>query len=192
AVGAALAGEAAGSLDDLVVVEPLVGRALAVGGEGQRADARAARQPSFDDHRQVDAFVPVGNLALVEAADRLGARGRAQPVGDPDAAAAPVEAQHQAGLGGRAAIARRADAERPVVAVHARDLGVLVVDLGVPDERAVAEDPVGDDGRGLHAHHARKDTVGNRERPDGAAARRQLAALWRLFGALWRLPGGAS
>ena len=62
-------------------------------------------------------------------------------VGHAPARAAAAQAHHEAGLALRAAVARRQDAERTVVAVRATERFLRVVEAGRPHQRAVAEDP---------------------------------------------------
>src|SRR5690606_36690285 len=73
AVGAALAGAAAQPFEDLVVVEPLVRRAVAVGREGQRVYARVSGQARLDHYWQLHAIVPVGDLVRVQVVNFVGA-----------------------------------------------------------------------------------------------------------------------
>src|SRR5204862_4403364 len=62
-------------------------------------------------------------------------------IGHAAAAAARVEAEHEAGPLQRAAVDVRPQAEAAVKAVQPRDAPLLVVDDRVPDERAVTEQP---------------------------------------------------
>lgn len=113
------------------------GRVRRIGDERERPD-RFGSKLYMDEARLVD---PPGHLAVPEPRERTPQPRRVDAVGDPPARAAAAKTHHQAGLAVRAAVARRQDAERAVVAVRAAERLVPVVEARRPHERAVAEHP---------------------------------------------------
>jgi hypothetical protein len=114
-----------------------VGRVRGIGDEGQRAHGFG-----FDPYRDEAGLVDAaGHLAVPQARERAPQARRVDAVGHAPARAAAAQAHHQARLAIRAAVTRRQDAERAVVAVRAAERLVLVVEARRPHERAVAEHP---------------------------------------------------
>ena len=96
--------------------------------------------PNFyrDQARLVD---PARHLAVPEPRERAAQARGVNSVGDAPAGAAAAEAHDQAGLALRAAVARRQDAKRAVVAVRAAERFLPILEARRPHERAIAEHP---------------------------------------------------
>jgi len=115
-----------------------VGRMRRIGDEGQGFHFTACGQAD----RNQSWFVHTSrHLSVPQPRERAPQARRIDAVGHAPARAAAAQAHHQAGLAMRAAVARRQDAERAVVAVRAAERLVLVVEARRPHERAIAEDP---------------------------------------------------
>jgi len=115
-----------------------ISRMRRVGDEGERAHAAPAGQLHGDQAWRVHAPV---HLAAPEAGQRAPFALRIEPVGHSPARAAAAKAHYQAGLEPRAAVARREDAERAVVAVRAAEGLACIAEAWRPHQRAVAEHP---------------------------------------------------
>jgi hypothetical protein len=115
-----------------------ISRMRRVGDEGERAHGAPARQLHGDQARRVDAPV---HLAAPKAGQRAAFGLRIEPVGHSPARAAAAKAHHQAGLEPCAAVARREDAERAVVAVRAAERLARIAEARRPHQRAIAEYP---------------------------------------------------
>src|SRR6185295_18314933 len=83
----------------------------------------------------------VAHLAPVEIGKHARRARRGNAEGDPPARPARAQAHHEAGLFRRAAVARRINAECPVVAMHPAGGRLRMAKARRPHERAVAEDP---------------------------------------------------
>ncbi len=84
---------------------------------------------------------PPGHLARPDAVERRGHPVRRQTVGDAVARAAAIEPEHQARPLGRAAIVARIEAEAAVIAVQKSRPRLGEIEIGVPHQGAVGEDP---------------------------------------------------
>jgi hypothetical protein len=115
-----------------------VGGMCGIGDEGERADLPPRGEPHRDEARLVHA---ARHLAVPQPLERAAQPRRVDAVGHAPAGAAAAKAHHQARLALRAAVARREDAERAVIAVRAAERLVLVVEARRPHQRAVAEHP---------------------------------------------------
>ena len=113
------------------------GRVRWIGDESERAHGPRL-DPYRDQPRLVDA---PRHLAVPEPRKRAAHPWRADAVGHAPARSAAAKSHHEAGLALRAAVARRQDAERAVVAVRAAERLLHVVEARGPHERAVAEYP---------------------------------------------------
>jgi hypothetical protein len=123
-----------------------IGRMRGIGDEGERTHGSA-----LDPYRDETRFIHApGHLPIPKARERAPQARCIDAVRHAPARAAAAQAHHQAGLALRAAVARREDAERAVVAVRAAERLVLVVEARRPHERAVAEDPEIAAGEGCH------------------------------------------
>jgi hypothetical protein len=109
-----------------------------IGDEGERAYDAPAAQPHRNQPGRVDA---AEHLAAPEAGKRAARTLRLEPVGHAPARAAAAKAHHQPGLAARAAVSRRKDAQRPVVAVRPAERLARIAEAGRPHQRAIAEDP---------------------------------------------------
>ena len=109
-------------------------------GEGAHDLARCARprEPHRDEARLVHA---ARHLAVPEPGERAAQPRRVDAIRHAPAGAAAAKAHHQARLVLRAAVARRQDAQRAVIAVRPAEDLVLVVEARRPHERPVAEYP---------------------------------------------------
>jgi hypothetical protein len=115
-----------------------VGRVFGIGKKGERAHAAPARCA----HRQKARFVHApGHLAIPELRQRAANPARLDAKSHPPAGAALAKAEHEAWPSVRAAIARRQDAKRPVIAVELGDRLLFVSKSRRPHERAIAEYP---------------------------------------------------
>ena len=115
-----------------------VGGMAGVGDEGERAHDAPAAQPHRNQPGRVDA---AEHLAAPEAGERAARALRIEPVGYAPARAPAAKAHHQPGLAAGAAVSRRKDAQRPVVAVRPTERLARIAEAGRPHQRAVAEDP---------------------------------------------------
>ena len=115
-----------------------VGRVRRIGDESQGLHFTACGQAHWNQFWFV--HTP-RHLSVPQPRERAAQARRVDAVGHAPARAAAAQAHHQPGLALRAAIARRQDAERAVVAVRAAERLVLVVEARRPHERAVAEHP---------------------------------------------------
>ena len=115
-----------------------VGGMRRVGNECKRPHGFPGSDPDRDQARLVD---PARHLAVPEPRERAAQARRVDAVGHAPARAAAAQAHHQPGLALRAAVARRQDAQRAVIAVRPAERLALVVEARRPHERAVAEHP---------------------------------------------------
>ena len=115
-----------------------VRRVRGIGDEGEGADLAPRGEPHRNEARLVHA---ARHLAVPEPGERAAQPRRVDAVHHAPAGAAAAKAHHQARLVPRAAVARREDAQRAVIAVRAAERLVLVVEARRPHERAVAEYP---------------------------------------------------
>src|SRR5258708_24086686 len=115
-----------------------IGRVTGIGDEGERPQPAAVAQTDWHEPRLVhlaqhlavpEAYEATAHITVPDAKRHAPAR------------AAGAEPHDQPRLAVRAAIARRQDAERPVVAVGAGEALFAVGKAGRPHERAVAEHP---------------------------------------------------
>ena len=114
-----------------------VRRMRGIGDEGKRAHCSCANLYR-DQARLVD---PARHLAVPESRERAAQARRVNSVGDAPARSAAAQAHDEAGLAPRAAVARRQDAERAMVAVRAAERSLPIVEAGRPHQRAIAEHP---------------------------------------------------
>ena len=141
-VGGVVARLAAAGADDFehrVAVEaPRVLRVQPVGDIGQRLHPLAGLQRHRDRPLDIDR----GDLlALAQIADGRLAQRRGDREGHAGAGAAAVEAEHEPGFFGRAAIDVGVDAQGPAPAAHGRPRAGRVGESRPPHQRAVAEHP---------------------------------------------------
>jgi len=113
-------------------------RVSGIGHKGERSQTAAVAQPDRHEARLVDLARHLATPEAYEAAAHVTVSDAKRHA---PARAAGAEAHDQSWLAVRAAIARRQDAERPVVAVGAGEALLAVGEAGRPHERAVAEDP---------------------------------------------------
>jgi hypothetical protein len=107
-----------------------VRRMRRIGDERERAHCSC---PNLyrDQARLVD---PARHLAVPEPRERAAQARRVNSVGDAPAGSAAAQAHDEAGLAPRAAVARRQDAERAVVAVRAAERSLPIVEAGRPHQ----------------------------------------------------------
>jgi len=115
-----------------------IGGMRRVGKKRQRPDRPPAAQAHRDEARLIHA---PRHFAVPQPPERAEYVGGIDAKRHAPARAAAAQADHQARPAVRAAVARRQDAQRAVIAVGPGQALLLVVEPGRPHERAVAEHP---------------------------------------------------
>ena len=114
-----------------------IGRMGGIGDKRERAHGLAG-QFYPDQPRLVD---PARHLAVPEPRERAAHPGSVDAVRHAPTGAAAAQAHDQSGLALRAAIARRQDAQRAVIAMRPAERLVPEVEARRPHQRAIAEHP---------------------------------------------------